>query len=174
MRETIYEQFIDEMQKGGFGKARSIIDEIYADLSGDDETISVTARDCHMITIRGVKDSTRGNGLGSSPHKISMKIYGYDGKELADDDTIQFGISTLIYKGLPTMDPDKYTTIYYHFPYRIISIGTTFKKGIAITKDKTFEIKIFRRSNRLKIGKFDLELECDKWFKIGNSDKSIY
>lgn len=166
MQETLYEQFIDKMESGGFRKVRSIIDEIYADLSGDDETISITARDCHMITIRGVKDSTRGNGLGSSPHNISMKIYGYDGKELESTDTIQFGITKLTYNGLPTQEPDIHTTIYYNYPYRVISVGAKFKKGISISKDKILEIRIFRKSNRLKIAKFDLELECDKWFKV--------
>lgn len=166
MQETLYEQFIDKMESGGFRKVRSVIDEIYAGLSDDDETISITARDCHMITIRGVKDSTRGNGLGSSPHNISMKIYGYDGKELESNDAVQFGISKLIYRGLPTEEPDIHTTIYYNFPYRLISVGAKFKKGIAIDKDKILEIGIFRNSNRLKIAKFDLDLECDKWFKV--------
>ena len=176
MQETLYERLIDEMEKSGFGKVRSIIDEIYADLSEDDETISVTAHDCHMITIKGIKDSERGNGLGSSPYKISMKIYGYDGKELEPRDTIQFGIAKLTYQGLPTVKPDIHTTIYYHFPYRVISLGTTFKKGIVITKDKILEIRIFRNSNILKIAKFDLELHCDKWFKIDTEtvNKSMY
>ncbi len=165
MQETIYEQLIEEMEKNGFRKVHSVIDEIYADLSEDDETISITARDCHMITIMGVKDSRMGHGLGTSPHNISMKIYGYDGKELMRNDTIQFGMVKLIRQGLPTMKPDMYTTIYYHFPYRLLSLGTRFKKGIAITKDKILEIRIFRNSDRLKIAKFDLVLECDKWFK---------
>jgi hypothetical protein len=166
MQETLYEQFIDKMENGGFRKVHSVIDEIYAGLSEDDEVISITARDCHMITIRGIKDSTRGNSLGSSPHNISMKIYGYDGKELEPNDTIQFGITTLTYKGLPTQEPDKHTTIYYHYPYRVVSVGAKFKKGISISKDKILEIAIFRNSNRLKIAKFDLELECHKWFKV--------
>lgn len=166
MQETLYERLIDEMEKSGFGKIRSVIDEIYAGLSEDDETISITAHDCHMITVRGIKDSTRGHGLGSSPHNISMKIYGYDGKELEPNDTIQFGIAKLTYQGLPTMKPDIHTTIYYNYPYRVVSVGAKFKKGIAITKDKILEIRIFRNSNRLKIAKFDLELQCDKWFKI--------
>lgn len=167
MKETLYEQFIDKMESTGFRKIRSFIDEIYAILSEDDEVISVTARDCHMITIRGEKDSTRGYGLGSSPHIISMKIYGYDGKELQPSDTIQFGITKLTYKGLPTVKPDIHTIIYYNFPYRTISAGAKFKKGISITKDKILEIRAFRNSSRLKIAKFDLGLECDKWFKIG-------
>lgn len=176
MKETLYEQFIDKMESGGFRKIRSFIDEFYADLSEDDETISVTARDCHMITIRGEKDSARGYGLGSSPHIISMKIYGYDGKELEPSDAIQFGITKLTYKGLPTIRPGKHTIIYYNFPYRVISAGAKFKKGISITNDKILEIGVFRNSNRLKIAKFDLELECDKWFKIDleRVDKQIY
>lgn len=166
MQETLYEQLIEEMEKSGFRQVHSIIDEMYAGLSEDDETISVTARDCHMITIKGIKDSTIGKGLGYAPHNISMKIYGYDGKELEHNDTIQFGITKLTYRGLPTMKPDMYTTIYYHFPYRVISVGVKLKKGVAITKDKILEIRIFRNSNRLKIAKFDLALECDKWFKV--------
>jgi hypothetical protein len=176
MQETLYERLIDEMEKNGFRKVRSVIDEIYANLSEDDETISVTARDCHMITIKGIKDSTVRNGLVYRPHNISMKIYGYDGKELEPNDAIQFGITKLTYQGLPTMKPDEHTTIYYHFPYKIISIGVTFKKGIVITKDKILEIGIFRNSNRLKIAKFDLSLECDKWFKVDQKrvNKSMY
>jgi hypothetical protein len=165
MKETLYEQFIDKMESDGFRKIRSLIDETYADLSEDDETISVTARDCHMITIRGEKDSIRRYGSRSSPYSISMKIYGYDGKQLESSDTVQFGITKLTYKGLPTIKPDKYTIIYYNFPYRVIHAGAKFKKGIAITKDKILEIMVFRNSSRLKIAKFDLELECDKWFK---------
>ncbi len=176
MQETLYEQFIDKMESDGFRKVRSIIDETYAGLSEDDETIFITAHNCHMITIRGVKDSTRRSGLRSSPYNISMKIYGYDGKELESSDTVQFGITTLTYKGFRTEEPDIHTTIYYNFPYRVISVGAKFKKGISITKDKILEIRVFRSSNRLKIAKFDLVLECDKWFKIdrGKSDKLTY
>jgi hypothetical protein len=164
------------MEKSGFRKARSVLDELYANLSDDDETISITARDCNAVTIKGIKDSTIRNGLTCNPHNISMKIYGYDGKELEPSDTIQFGITRLTYKGLPTMKPDEHTTIYYHFPYRIIYLGTTFKKGIVITKDKILEIGIFRKSNRLKIAKFDLSLECDKWFKVDQKrvNKAMY
>lgn len=166
MQETVYEQFIDEMEKNGFRKVRSVIDEIYAKLSDDDETISVAAHDCHMITIKGIRESTTRDRKVTPPHLISMKIYSDNGKELRSDDTIQFSIVELKHKGLPTMEPDVHSVVYYHYPYRAMLAGVKLKKGIAITKDKRLEIKIFRSSNRLKIGKFEMHLECDKWFKI--------
>lgn len=166
MQETVYEQFIDEMERNGFRKVRSAIDEIYAKLSDDDETISVTAHDCHMITIKGIRESTTRDRKVTPPHLISMKIYSDGGKEAEPNDAVQFSVVSLEHKGLPTMEPDMHTIIYYHYPYRAMLAGVKLKKGIAITKDKRFEIKIFRQSNRLKIGKFDLKLECDKWFKI--------
>lgn len=169
MKQTKYEQFIDEMEKNGFRKIHSELDEIYATLSDNDDIISIAALDCHMISIKGIKESTTADKKETIPHSLHMKIYGYDGKELEPNDIIQFGIVVeLTHKGLPTMKSDKNYCIYYHYPYRAISskIGIKFKKGISITKDKRLEMKIFRSSSLLKIGKFEMNLECDKWFKI--------
>ena len=168
MKQTKYERFIDEMERNGFRKVRSSIDEIYAKLSDNDDIISITALDCHMITIKGIRESKTEDKKETIPHKLVMKIYGYDGKELEPNDFIQFSIVELIPKNLPTMEPDIHCCIYYHYPYRAISskVGIKFKKGISITKDKRLEMKIFRGFNPLKVGKFEMNLECDKWFKI--------
>ena len=165
MKTTKYEQFIDEMERNGFRKVHSVIDEIYARLSDEDDIISITAHDCHMMTIKGMKESKREDGSTTPVHKLFMKIYGEGGKELEHNDTIQFSIAESIHKGLPTMDKDIYRCIYYQYPYRSLPLGIKFKKGIAITKDKRLDIKIFRDSKPVKVGKFVLELECDKWLK---------
>ena len=168
MRQTMYEQFIEEMELNGFRKVHSKIDEIYAKLSDDDNIISISALDCHMVTIKGIRESKSGDGYDTLPHRIFMKIYSEDGKELESGDTIQFSIVSIERTGLPTVDPGKHCCIYYHYPYRAISSerGITLKKGIAIIKDKRLEFKMFRRSELLKIWKFEMSLECDKWFKI--------
>lgn len=166
MKQTKYEQFIDEMEMNGFRKVHSFLDEIYAKLSYDDVVISITALDCHMITIKGIKESIIENREVSNPHRLRMKIYSEDSKELEPRDAIQFSVVKLLRKGFPTMEPSIHSCVYYNYPYRSISskVGIKFKKGIAITKDKRLEIKIFRGSNVLKIGKFEMSLECDKWF----------
>jgi len=164
----MYEQFIEEMEMNGFRKVHSKIDEIYAKLSDDDNMISISALDCHMITIKGIRESKRGDGNDTLPHHIFMKIYSDDGKELEEGDTIQFSIVSIERTGLPSVNPGKHCCVYYHYPYRTISskTGVAFKKGIAITKDKTLEIRIFRGPNKLAIGKFEIILSCDKWFKV--------
>lgn len=168
MRQTIYERFIEEMEKNGFRKVHSYIDEIYTKLSDDDEIVSITAIDCHMVTIKGLKESLRGNEGNTPPHRIFMKVYSEDGKELGHNDTIQFSIINIERKGLPTVDNNTHCCVYYHYPYGSISSkkGIVFKKGIAITKDKRLEIRILRNSKQLKVGKYELNLECDKWYKI--------
>ncbi len=176
----MYEQFIEEMEMNGFRKVHSNIDEIYVKLSDDDNIISISALDCHMITIKGIRESKRGDGNDTLPHRIFMKIYSDDGKELEEGDTIQFSIVNIERTGLPTINPGKHCCIYYHYPYRTISskAGVAFKKGIAITKDKTLEIRILRGPKKLAIGKFEIILECDKWFKVdkrvlGNYENNI-
>jgi len=166
MSATIYEQFIDKMETSGFRKVHSVIDEIYAKLSDSDDVISVTAQDCHMITIKGINESISRYGGVTPAHKLSMRIYSEGGKELEYDDTVQFIIVELIRMGLPTIDPGMKSCIYYQYQYRSLLQGIKFKKGIAITKDKRLDIKILRNSRYIKIGKFSLELECDKWSKI--------
>lgn len=168
MRQTRYERFIEEMEMNGFRKDHSTIDEFYAQLSDHDDFVYITAIDCHMITIKGIIESTRGNGVSTPPHHVCMKIYSEDGKELEPNDTVQISIVSFGRRGLPTADKDGNCCVYYHFPYRAISSekGIALKKGIAITKDKRLEMKMLRKSNQLKIWKFEMSLECDKWFKI--------
>lgn len=169
MKQTIYEQFIYEMEMNGFKKIHSVLDENYSKLSDNDDIISVAALDCHMITIKGIKESITVDKKETPPHKLHMKIYSDGGKELEPNDAIQFSIVELKKRsGLPTLEPDINCCIYYHYPYKSISskAGIKFKKGIAITKDKRLEMKIFRGFNLLKIGKYEMNLECDKWFKI--------
>ncbi len=176
---TIYEQFIEEMENNGFKKVCSVIDEVYADLSDDDDAISITAHSCHMVTIKGMKQServTKEYGRVTSPHNIYMKLYGNDGKEFEHNDMVQFSIVESVRKGLPTMDykddmghrERENRCIYYSYPYRSVSTraGIRFKRGMAITKDKKLEIKAIRNSLPLKIGKFELAIECDMWNKV--------
>lgn len=172
----MYEQFIEEMEMNGFRKVHSRIDEIYARLSDDDNVVSISALDCHMITIKGIRESKRGDANDTLPHRIFMKIYSENGKELEGGDTIQFSIVSIERTGLPTVDPVAHCCVYYHYPYRTISSkeGVAFKKGIAITKDKRLEIRILRGPNKLAIGKFEIILECDKWFKIDKRARENY
>ena len=170
MQYTKYEQFIDEMEKNGFKKERSVINEIYATLSEDDETISVAAHDCHMITMKGMRESARGDGTVTPIHHIYMEIYDYHREKMNDNDTIQFAVAEFRKKGLPTEEPEVHRTIYYHYPYRSVALGAKFKKGFAITKDKILEMKIIRSSKPVKIGRFSMELECDKWFSMDEKE----
>ena len=149
MRQTIYERFIEEMEIHGFRKVHSILDETYTKLSDNDDIVSITAIDCHMVTIKGMIESIRGKGESTPPHHMFMKIYSEDGKELEPEDTLQFSIISLERKGLPTEGRDGRCCVYYHYPYRSVSSekskGIALKKGIAITKDKRLEIKFLRR-----------------------------
>jgi len=172
MQDTKYEQFIDEMENNGFKKEYSVINELYAELSEDDETISIAARDCHMITIKGIREAARGDGKVTPLHHIYMEIYDYYRKQMNDNDTIQFAIAEFKSKELPTMEPEVHRCIYYQYPYRTVALGAKFKKGIAITKDKILEIKIIRNSKPMKIGRFSMELECDKWFSIDEKENN--
>ena len=166
MQTTLYEQFVEEMERTGLKKIFTILDDKGAELSDDDNIISIRAKDCKMISIKGVRESTIRGKLMTNPHYICMKIYGYDGKEIMPEDTIQFSIAELKKSGLPTLSPDKWShVVYYHYPYRLASSKLKFKKGIVLTKNKRLEIRIIRNGDLLKIGKFEIKIECDKWLK---------
>ena len=166
VQTTLYEQFIEEMEGAGLKKVFTILDDKSVELSDDDKIVSIKAKDCHTISIKGVRESTIRGKLMTHPHYIYMKIYGYDGKEIMPEDTVQFSIAELKKSGLPTLSPDKwYHVIYYHYPYRMASSKLKFKKGIVLTKNKRLEIRIIRNGDLLKIGKFEIKIECDKWFK---------
>ena len=166
MQITLYEQFVEEMEGTGLKKIFTILDDKYVELSEDDEIISIKTKDCQAISIKGVRESTIIGKLMTHPHYIYMKIYGYDGEELMPEDTVQFSIAELKRSGLPTLSPDEWShVIYYHYPYRSVSSKLKFKKGIVLTKNKRLEIRIIRNGSLLKIGKFDVKIECDKWFK---------
>lgn len=166
MQTTLYEQFIGEMERAGLKKVFTILDDKNVELSDDDEIISIKAKDCQIISIKGIRESKVGRKLITHPHYMCMKIYGYDGKELMPEDTVQFSIAESKRSGLPTLSPDVWShVVYYHYPYRLASSKLKFKKGIVLTKNKRLEIRIIRNGNILKIGKFDVKIECDKWFE---------
>ena len=166
MQTTLYEQFVEEMERTGLKKIFTILDDKGTELSDDDNIISIRAKDCKMISIKGVRESTILGKLITNPHNIYMKIYGYDGKEILPEDTIQFSIAELKKSGLPTLSPDEWShVVYYHYPYRLASSKLKFKKGIVLTKNKRLEIRIIRNGDLLKIGKFEIKIECDKWLK---------
>lgn len=177
MYTTKYEQFIYEMEKNGFRAVRSVIDEFYANLSDNDDIISITARDCEMITIKGIKESTTENGIVTGSHNIYMKIYDTNGRELEDNDTIQLIVTNLMRTGLPTTNnkenKGEHSCVYYNYPYRSVSSknGVRLKKGISITKDKKLDIVAIRKSTPLKIWKFEMKIECDKWSKTNDGSK---
>jgi len=166
MQTTLYQQFVEKMEMTGLKKVFANLDEKYVELSGDDDIIYITTKDCQAISIKGVRESTISGKLSTHPHYIRMKIYGYDGNEIMPEDTVQFSIAELKKSGLPTLSPDKWShVIYYHYPYRTASSKLKFKKGIVLTKNKRLEIRIIRNGEPLKIAKFEIKIECDKWYK---------
>lgn len=168
MQTTLYEQFVEEMERSGLKKVFSNLDEKDVELSDDDDIIYITPKDCQAISIKGIRESTIRGKLLTRPHYIYMKIYGDDGKEMVPEDAIQFSIATLKKSGLPTLIPDEWShVIYYHYPYRAVSSKLKFKKGIVLTKNKRLEIRIIRNGEPLKIAKLEIKIECDKWFDIG-------
>lgn len=165
MQTTLYEQFVEEMERSGLKKVFTILDEKDLELSDGDDIIYITPKNCQAISIKGVRESTVKGTLLTNPHYIYIKIYGDDGKEMAPEDTIQFSIATLKRSGLPTSIPDKWShVIYYHYPYRVCS-KLKFKKGIVLKKNKRLEIRIIRNGESTKIAKFEIKIECDKWYK---------
>lgn len=166
MQMTLYEQFIEEMERSGLKKVFINLNEKDVGLSDDDYIMYITPKDCQAISIKGVRESTIGGKLLISPHHIHMKIYGYDGNEMMPEDAIQFSIATLKKSGLPTLSPDGWSHVtYYHYPYRAASSKLKFKKGIVLTKNKRLEIRVIRNGESLKIAKFEIKVECDKWYK---------
>lgn len=166
MQATLYEQFIEEMERTGLKKVSTILHDKDVELFDDDNIISVAPRDCRAVSIKGVRESIIKGKLLTHPHYIYMKIYGYDGREIMPEDTVQFSIAELKKSGLPTLSPDVWShVIYYHYPYRTASSKLKFKKGIVLTKNKRLEIRIIRNGNILKIGKFEIKIECDKWYE---------
>ena len=174
MRATLYEQFIEEMEGTGLKKVSTILDDKDTELSDDDDIISIKAKDCRAISIKGVRESTIGGRLLTHPHYISMKLYGYDGKEILPEDTIQFSIAELKKSGLPTLSADIWShVIYYHYPYRLVSSKLKFKKGVVLMKNKRLEIRIIRSGELLKIGKFEIKIECDKWYEAVDKKQNV-
>lgn len=166
MQITLYEQFVEEMERSGLKKVFTTLDEKDVELSDDDDIIYIMPKDCQAISIKGVRESTIKGKLLTHPHYIYIKIYGDDGKEMMPKDTMQFSIATLKKSGLPTLTLDEWPhVIYYHYPYRVASSKLKFKKGIVLTKNKRLEIRIIRNGEPLKIAKFEIKIECDKWYE---------
>ena len=162
----LYEQFVEEMERSGLKKIFANLDEKDVGLSEDDDIIFITPKDCQAISIKGIRESTIRGKIITRPHYIYMKIYEEGGKEMMSEDAIQFSIATLKKSGLPTLTPDEWShVVYYHFPYRVVSSKLKFKKGIVLTKNKRLEIRIIRNGEPLKIAKFEIKIECDKWYK---------
>lgn len=160
---TLYEQFIEEMERNGFRKNFVNIEEKDVMLSNDDEVIYVTANDCEAISIKGIRESKIRGKIQTRPHQISLKVYDYNYTEAKSEDTIQFSVTEFRRVGLPTIDPDaSFHTIYYHYPYT--SEKLKLKKGMVITKNKRLELRIMRKGKPIKIGKFGIKIECDKWY----------
>ncbi|MBU0895968.1 MAG: hypothetical protein KJ584_05165 [Candidatus Omnitrophica bacterium] len=153
------------MERTGLKKVFTNLDEKYVELSDDDDIIYITAKDCNAISIRGIRESAIGGKLSTYPHYIRIKIYGYNGVEILPEDTVQFSIAELKKSGLPTLFPDKWPhVVYYHYPYRTVSSKLKLKKGIVLTKNKRLEIRIIRNGESLKVAKFEIKIECDKWY----------
>lgn len=168
MEDSIYDLFLDEMQKSGFKKIDFKIKENDVELSDDDESIYVVIRDCRALSIKGIRESKTRNIMSSKPHSIYIKAYDYNGEEARPKDTVRFSIIEVDRSsGFPTGSQNRRHTIFYYYPYSSLS-GKKFlgiKKGIVITKDKKLEIKIIRDGKSVKIGKLELIIECDKWIK---------
>jgi len=169
--ETLYQQFVYQMEKIGLRKESSILEEKDVTLSDSDEVIYITIPNSYStISIKGIQDASIRGKIKTRPHHISMKIYGYDGEEAKPEDAVQFSI-TEFKKGLPTALEASSHVVYYHYPYRIVSEKLRLKKGIVITKDRRLEIRIMRNSVPLKIAKFEIKIECDKWYKKSDESK---
>lgn len=171
--KTLYDEFIEEMKSAGFRKIFSHIEEYEhnVSLSEDDKIITVSSNDCEMISIKGMRESLIRGKSKSRPYYITMKVYDYNNEEAKCDDTVQFAITEIKKPGLLSLSKNINRVIYYRYPYEVISAlpGLRFKKGITITADKILEIGIMRNNIPLKIGKFELLMECDKWFKSEES-----
>lgn len=170
---TLYEQFICEMEKVGLRKEFATLEEKDVTLSEDDEVIYVAipitgvvpeVNSYNTISIKGIRESSIRGRIKTHPYHISVKIYDYKGEEAKPEDAVQFSI-TEFKKGLPSSQEVQSHVIYYHYPYRIASDKLRFKRGIMITKGRRLEIRIMRNGVPLKIAKFALKMECDKWFK---------
>lgn len=168
MEDTIYDLFLDEMQKSGFEKIYFKIQENDIELSDDDESIYITARDCRALSIRGIRESKARNIISNKPHRMYIKVYDYNGEEAKPNDAVRFSIIEINRSSaLPTDPQNRKHTVFYHYPYGLVSGGKFLgiKKGIVITKDKKLEIKIIRNGKPIKIGKLELIIECDRWIK---------
>lgn len=165
MVATLYEKFIEEMEKSGLRKVLTSIEENDVDISDNDEVIYIKAKGCQAFSIKGVRESTIRGKILTSPYYIRIKVYDNNYDEAKPEDAVQFGIAELK-SGSVNKYPDGYShVIYYYYPYRVASSGLKIKKGIVITKDKILEMKIIRNGAPIKIGKFELKIECDKWYR---------
>jgi hypothetical protein len=167
--ETPYEQFISQMEKVGLRKEFSTLEEKDVTLSEDDEVIYIAIpatgiNNYRAISIRGIKEASIKGRIIIHPYDITVKVYGYGGEEAKPEDSVQFSI-TEFKKGLPSVQETDSHIVYYNYPYRIASSKVRLKKGIIVTKDRRLEIRVMRDSVPLKIAKFGIKIECDKWYK---------
>lgn len=159
METTLYEKFTDEMERQGFRKVFANLDEKDVTISENDEVIYITIKD-GPISIKGIREAKLRGKLLTHPHYIYLKIYDYNYEEAKPEDAVQFSITELG-KGLSNEDRH---VIYYHYPYRTVVAKLGLKRGVVITKDKRLEIRIMRDGSPLKIGKFEINIECHKWY----------
>lgn len=163
METVIYDLFIEEMENSGFVRVPSKIEENEVELAEDDEAIYIKTehlKNCNAFSIKGIRESKNENKIVERPHNIYLKIYDYDRKEARPEDAIRFAIIGT------KRSTGQSSVIYYHYPYELLSSGKFIgiKKGMMITKDEKLEIKVIRGKEPIKIGKFELIIECDKWY----------
>jgi len=167
--ETLYEQFIYCMEKIGLKREFSILEDKDVILSDDDKVIYIEVpKDgidrIDTISIKGIQEASIRGRMITHPYYITLKVYGYGGEEAKQEDTVQFSI-TEFKKGALSSKEISSHIVYYHYPYRIASGKLRLKRGIVITKDRRLEIRIIRNGEAIKIGKFSIKIECDKWYK---------
>lgn len=158
---TLYDKFIEEMEKYGFRKVFANLDEKDVTISDEDDAIYITIKDSQSISIKGIREAKIRGKLLTHPHYIYLRVYDYNYEEARPEDAVQFSITEL---GKISSDKESHV-VYYHYPYRTVVTKLGLKKGVVITKDKRLEIRIIRDDKPLKIGKFDINIECHKWYK---------
>lgn len=159
--ETLYDKLIEEMEKYGFRKVFANLDEKDVTISDEDDAIYITIKDSQSISIKGIREAKVRGKLLTHPHYIYLKVYDYNYEEAKPEDAVQFSITELG----KTLEKKENHVVYYHYPYRKVVTKLGLKKGVVITKDKRLEIRIIRDGKPLKIGKFEINIECHKWYK---------
>ncbi len=166
-----YAEFKKEMGESGMKSEGYILHEndSRVTLIDDDTVIHVGCDPGDMFTVRGnvlCKDDKE-----YAPHKIHLSMVDYEGNSPDPDDILEIRV---IKPGYSADHSLTVLSIKHLYKYVSSDIGMCINQSIFLSDSKYMEIRVLKviegTEYTTRIGSFNLDIGCDKWFVHSDID----